>query len=373
LLEINTCHEWILELAAQSNVIADMHLETQITPTADLNDEALNLANCPAHRRLIIRAVEGLCASTAGSSHDDARDLLCNLIRPKTTYGAFAELAAYEWLNRCYVQFDAQVRLTPTDVLGLNGSTLDGKIKFGPYPYYFDVKAFGFNGRAARRLQECLQLKFPDEQVFVDASWDISLTTFQEELIEKVPTIVEELRAKRYFRKGPLEIRLQHKQPVAVSHRVVEPYRLARENARFLFEKAHQFVRNAPFALLYVIHPWFNAGAIHNDFAGVDTTLTRSLARRAFMQFSNDATPLLGTCDKVPPATTIGDASRLRSAIFFVNVWPSDADQNAAQRLPSWLYINPRATNPIGRTSLSLFQAQNPHGTHIDDFADDDY
>jgi hypothetical protein len=370
LLEINTTHEWILELAAQSKVIADMQLETLITPTAALSNYALNLANCPAHRGLIIRAVECLCASTTGSSHVNARNLLCNLIGDNT-YGAFAELAAYEWLNRCSVQFDVQVQLAPADVLGVNGSKLDGKIKFGPC--YFDVKAFGFNGRVAHRLQELLQLKFPDEQVFADGSWDISLTTFQKELLEKVPTIVKELRAKRYFRKGPLHIRLQHNKPVAVSHRLVAPYRLARENAQFLFEDAHQFVRSAPFALLCVIHPWFNAGAIHNDFAGVVTTLTRSLARRTFMQFSNDATSLLDVCKNVPPATTIGDASRLLSAIFFVNVWPLDADPNALQRRPSWLYINPRATNPIDRTLLSLFQAQNPNGTNIDDFADDDY
>jgi hypothetical protein len=368
LFTINSCHEWIHELATQSNVIAGMQLETLITPTAALNDDALNLANCPAHGRLIIRAVEGLCASSAGSSSGYARDLLRNVIQ-RGTYGAFAELAAYEWLIRCYVHFATQVTLQHDDVLGVSGSTLDGKIQFGPY---FDVKAFGFNGRVARRLEELLQQEFPTEQILVTGSWDIALLTFRE-LIQSVPMIVEELSAKRYFQKGLLQIRVQQKQPVTVSSRIVEPYRLALENARFAFEDAQQFTRNAPFALLCAIHPWFNAGAIHSDFAGVDTTLTRALARRAFMQFSNDATPLLDICDNVPSETTIGDASRLLSAIFFVNVWPPDADPNAPRRLPSWLYLNPRATHPISVKSLSLFRSENPHGTYIDDFANDNY
>ena len=41
--------------------------------------------------------------------------------------------------------------------------------------------------------------------------------------------------------------------------------------------------------------------------------------------------------------------------------------------MPSWLYINPRATHRLTRARLGLFRANNPHGTVVDDFADDDY
>ena len=183
-------------------------------------------------------------------------------------------------------------------MLGANGSTLDGKMWAGPY---FDVKAFGFTGRTARRLQERLQHEFPNDQVVVFGSWDIALGTFQQ-LIQDTSSIAATLRANRYFKQGPLEIQLRQKQPVTVSSRLVEPYRLAHENAKCSFEDAQQFTRNAPFVLLYVIHPWFNAGVIHKDFAGTDTTLTRSLARRAFMQFSQDPTLLADVCERPPQA-----------------------------------------------------------------------
>jgi hypothetical protein len=163
--------------------------------------------------------------------------------------------------------------------------------------------------------------------------------------------------------KGRLTIRLAAKQPVTVSSRHVEPHRLAKENALYPFRDAQQFTRNSPFILILAFHPWFNAGSLHDDFAGAGTTFTRSLARRAFMQFSNDTRPLASICSRVVPATTtLADASRLLSGMFFVNVWPLEA-------MPAWLYSNPRAAHSL--MDLSLFRTNN--GTYIDYFIDDDY
>lgn len=113
---------------------------------------------------------------------------------------------------------------------------------------------------------------------------------------------------------------------MTVSSRLVEPYLLAKENALYPFVDAPQFTRHHPFILLFVFHPWYNFGGIHNDFGGVDTCFTRSLARRAFMQFSQDTKLLSTVCTKADPTATLADAARLLSAIFFVNVWPEDAD-----------------------------------------------
>ena len=60
---------------------------------------------------------------------------------------------------------------------------MDGKLFGGPF---FDIKAFGFHGRVAAKLQERLQREFPNEQVLISGSWDIALSTFQQ-LIEKYP------------------------------------------------------------------------------------------------------------------------------------------------------------------------------------------
>jgi hypothetical protein len=367
MLKIATCHEWILDLAAQSPAIAGMKLDSIIASTAVLNEHGLNLANCTAHRRLIVEAVDGLLAARPMATEHVSK-LLREVIY-RNTYGAFAELAAYEWLARCHVRFEPQVPLSNIEVLGANGSTLDGKLFGGPF---FDIKAFGFHGRVAVKLQERLQREFLNEQVLISGSWDLALSTFQQ-LIESAAAIAEQLKSKRVFQLGPLTILLQPRRAVTVTSRVVDPYRLARENARYVFEDAQQFTRNAPFAIVYVIHPWFNAGAVGTDFAGADTMFTRAFARRAFMQFSGDMTPLGNICENVAPGTTIAEASRLLSAIFFINVWPPDADPDAPKRMPSWIYLNPRATHRMTMANVALFRAENINGTLIDDFHDDDY
>jgi hypothetical protein len=362
-----SCQEWIRDLAARSQLIAGLELEASLDPTALLTRDALSLASCPAHCRLIVRAIERLLSAPGPASLEYSREVLRRLIQ-HDTYGAFAELAGYEWLGRCGVEFEPQVQLAPSDVLGVAGSMLDGKIRGGPY---FDIKGFGFSGRLARRLQEKLQANFPNEQVLVSGSWDIALAAF-EELIRSTSRIAGELRTERYIKHGRLEIRLEKRQPITVSSRVADPYRLARENARFAFADAQQFTKNESFVSLYVIHPWFNAATIGNDFGGMDATLTRSLARRTFMQFSNDPTPLADICDRVAASATMGDASRLLSAIFFVNVWPTDADTRVTQEFPSWLYLNPRATHPVTRNAVWLLGPE-AQGVRFDAFADDDY
>ena len=233
------------------------------------------------------------------------------------------------------------------------------------------MKAFGSNGRLAQRLKERLQQELPDEQVLVEESWDLSFETFQD-LIEAAPNIGAELKQKRIVWKGRMVIRLEPEKPVTVSGRNVNPYRLAKENALYPFHDAKQFTRNSPFILIFVVHPWFNALSIGNDFAGVDTTFTRSLARRAFMQFSADSRPLTSIAKHVPNDVTLADASRLLSALFFINVWPREADPSITDPMPSWLYFNPRATHPFPRSG-SLFREQNPNRTYIDCFTDDDY
>jgi hypothetical protein len=111
---LRTRHEWISKLAAGSGVIAGLRLENDIE-NADLDTNAFNLANCDAHCRLITRAIDELVTHNFSSSKS-ARDLLINLIR-RNTYGAFAEVAAYDWLTRCYVRIATQVEMTPSDVL----------------------------------------------------------------------------------------------------------------------------------------------------------------------------------------------------------------------------------------------------------------
>jgi len=364
---LKTRHEWIGKLAAGSSVIAEMRLETVVN-NADLGTDASILANCNVHCCLIAHAIEELVTNNF-SSRKSAHDLLRDMIT-RNTYGAFAELATYDWMIRCHERITTQVAMDSSEVLATNCSTLDGKIEHGGV--YFDVKAFGANGRLAKRLKERLEDEIRDEQVLIEESWDLSFEAF-ESLIRSASDIAIELRQKRMVKKGRLRIRLEAKKLVTVSMREFDPYRLAKENALFPFKDAKQFTRNNPFILIFVVHPWFNALSLHRDFNGGGTTFTRSLARRAFMQFSNDSTPLNSVCEGVPSDVTLGDASRLLSAIFFVNVWPLEAEPAISYTLPSWLYLNPRATHRLTLGSLSAFRANNLQGTYIDEFADDNY
>jgi hypothetical protein len=238
---LKTSHDWIGKLAAESDLIAEMQLETVLrNATQPLNPHAFKLANSDAHCNLVTRAIRALVDC---SSKKIARNLLCNLIE-RNTYGAFAELAAYDWLIRCHLRIAPQVALTATDVLGTNGSTLDGKLEHADT--YFEVKAFS-NWRLAQRLKERLQQEFPNEQVLIEESWDTSFEGFQKLIEEDAPTIVAELKQNQMVRKGRMHIRLEAKKPVTVTSHRIDPYHLAKENAFYPFRDARKFLcRLAP-------------------------------------------------------------------------------------------------------------------------------
>ena len=363
-MTVRTCHQWIAQLGAVSSVIGAMQLDRQ-TKNADLDTDAFNLANDTAHTGLIARAVEGLL-STHASSLQDVSMLLTDIIC-RDTYGKFAELAAYDWLMRCQLKITTQIKLTPSDILGANDVIIDGLVDY--CGFYFDIKAFGFHGHLAKRLKERLESELPGESISLEESWDLSIDLFSE-LIRDARNIAHELKTKRFKKIGPLRIQAKAPAPLNVSSRVISPYLLAKENASYPFRSANQFTRNAPFILIFVIHPWFNDGAIFSNFAGNDVAFARAFARRAFMQFTHDASPLNAVCGEVGPGVMLSDAAKLLSAIIFINAWPP-GHELARESMPSAVYLNPRASHPLGYRA-SLFQAINPN-ILIEDFINDDY
>jgi hypothetical protein len=367
---LQTMHGWIDLLESKNSTVKQMKLKSKIKTDGKLDKLAFYFANSDEHNELIVRGVDTL-VSSAASSLATAQDLLVNVIR-RNTYGAFSELAAYDWIIRQHVKITAQVTLTPKDVLGAKGAVIDGKMDYF-WDVYFDIKAFGFNGYMAGRLKDLLESKMKGMQVFVNESWDLSYEDL-EKYIREVNTIVKELKAKGHTRRGPMNISTSPPKPISVSMISHDPYALAKENAAYPFLSANQFTRNKPFVLIYVVHPWLNHLSLDSDFANADTTFTRAFARRAFMQFSDDKTLARDHCKQISDETTLGDASRLLSAIMFVNVWPSDAywpGSSESKPKPSWIYLNPRATNKIPHGQMRVFQ--NNRATYIDDFSNDDY
>jgi hypothetical protein len=206
--------------------------------------------------------------------------------------------------------------------------------------------------------------------VLVEDSWDLSVDQFSQ-LIADAPRIASELRQKPFKQVGQLRIRVEAPKRVSISSRIGSPYLLARENASYPFRSADQFTTNAPFILIFVIHPWLNQNATFQNFAGSDCIFTRALARRAFMQFTHDLQPLNTICKKVDAAVIFSDAAKSLSTIFFLNVWPDEADLGR-RTMPSCLYLNPRASHPLNRRQLGMFHPENAH-IQIDDFANDNY
>jgi hypothetical protein len=363
-MTIRTCHQWIAQLAARNSAIAGMQLDLRITD-AELDTDAFNLANDPAHTNLIVRAMESLL-TTGASSAENASTLLTDIIC-RDTYGKFSELAAYDWLIRCRLKITTQIKMAPTDILGVNDAIIDGLVDH--CGFYFDIKAFGFHGHLAMRLKKRLERELPGERIFLEESWDLSIDLFSQ-LIRDAPNIARELKIKRLKNVGPLRIRAKAPEPVSVSSRVISPYLLAKENASYSFRSANQFTRNAPFILIFVIHPWFNDSAIFNNIGGDDIVFARAFARRAFMQFTHDSQPLNTVCKEVGTDITFSDAAKLLSAIIFVNAWPDNHELDR-EVMPSAVYLNPRASHPIGRQA-SLFRSINPN-ILIEDFTCDDY
>jgi hypothetical protein len=257
-------------------------------------------------------------------------------------------------------------------VLSANTTILDGVIDYSGI--YFDIKAFGFHAYLAQRLKARLEEEIPGKVIFIEESWDLPIEQF-EALINGATKIAAEVLTKGSIDLNGLRIRSEDPKPISVSGITIEPYRLAQENAKYAFLSANQFTRNAPFILMFALHPWFNRSVMHHDFAGADSSFTRAFARRTFMQFTTNAEPLGAVCSKVPVGTTFADAAALLSGMIFLNVWPFDAFKPGSSegRLPpSWIYLNPRAAHPISRGTARLFATVNPH-IGVDDFVYDDY
>lgn len=231
--------QWIETLSARSSVIGQMQIERSITKDGKLDTLAFKLANDDAHNSLIIRGIENLLKYQAASENiltTLLKDIICN-----DTYGKFCELAAYDWIMQKWHKITIQIPLEASEVMGDNGSTIDGHLDF--FNIYFDVKAFGFHGYLAGRLKERLEAELPGTNIFIEESWDVSVEEFNR-LIADARNIAETLREKKYLRFGKMAIRNVAPQRVTVSARIVQPYLLAKENAQYPF--ISKPIHNAP-------------------------------------------------------------------------------------------------------------------------------
>jgi hypothetical protein len=101
---------------------------------------------------------------------------------------------------------------------------------------------------------------------------------------------------------------------ITISAHAVDPLKLAQENRDYPFRFAGQYARNKPFMLVFVIHPWFSQGELHQNFGNFVDIFTEELARLAFQSFAQDQTQEMGVAR--------AELARLLSGLVFLNGWP---------------------------------------------------
>lgn len=351
--KITTRHQWIDKLEKLIPEIRPLQLHRKKDavyaversgmrsyPDAD----AYNFSNSADHDVLVQRAVRSLLKRTDENSVGHLLDELTS----RKTYGAFSELAAYDWLDNAGITFTPQVKLEPEDVVNPNGSILDGQMELAGQVVYFDVKGFGFIDHKLERLRERLEKNFPGETVATEGVVSVSLQEVQDLLEAGFHQLVTELESLGRAQRGTLRFTRRPKSGVMFSESEHDPRRLAEENRAYAMRDRGQFTRQSPFVLFYIIHPWFSQGMLHQNFGGFVDEFTRSFAELTFKSFEQDTTP----CEGIPKS----EIMRLLSAVAFINVWPQKS--TAEQRPSARVLLNPNARWPILAESFATVKTK---------------
>jgi hypothetical protein len=109
-----------------------------------------------------------------------------------------------------------------------------------------------------------------------------------------------------------LEVKpIKGRPPVVRSTTTSGPYKQAEELRYYPFGDSHQFTTQKPFMLVFPYLPRFNM-FLTEDSSGLNEKFFRSLARRAFIQLSNDPRDCSECDSAVASAVTVGYASTTR-------------------------------------------------------------
>jgi hypothetical protein len=365
--KLTDSNQWIAELCHRSATIARITQGNHVALVAytDTNGNVseplpYGLANSGDHNIAFARCFDGL--NRIGASDDTLRNYLGTLTNGNNTYGTASELLTYLWLLDHRAMFEIQIPMTGANILNQKGSDLDGKLTFSS-DVFFDIKGFGFQENMVERLTKRLEADIPGKWIAAQGSWDVSAETLENLLATGYVPLRDELHQNLTAKRDVLEFIKRDTRPVQVSRRSVDPYQFAAENSSYLFRFAKQFCRNHPFFLIVAYHPWFGGQSLNTNFADFTPTATRSLARRTFIQFLHDASPIFDV--------TKADASKLLAGIGFLDIW-QPAGTTKKHRILR-LYLNPYATHPIDRLTIDSLGLHDPQSVAVDDFRFDNY
>lgn len=360
---ITTLHDLIKDLERGSSVVGSMALGSKLSDFS-LEHDLSAFANQQQEKDLVRAALERL-VTVRLLDVSDAEDMIRRLLQETSFYGAFFELATYGWMVRHGLPFQPQVRLDPPEVLNPNGCTVDGVL--GLFDTAFDIKAFGLAAYLANLLLQKLTAKIPGLRATISGSMDVDVKMVEKDALGQLISIEAELRNNRDVKIPSLgwTISRIHGRPALVtSARTSGPYKQAEELRYHPFNHAAQFTTQKSFMLIFSYIQRLNP-FLSDDSSRLTEKFFRSLARRAFIQLSNDTQPASKYDSKVPNGITVGDASALLSAILFVDL--------GTERYH--VFFNPRANHPIPQGIESF--AVNMHNPNAlashDDFKHDNY
>ncbi|PTO54623.1 hypothetical protein CWN94_10580 [Vibrio splendidus] len=292
----------------------------------------------------------------------DIVDYIVSLLTHKTHYGFLCELLTLSYLQRNKVEFDVEVKVDSSKLLSKNNVALDGYIE--NIDTYFDVKGFGLQQYAKVKFIRLIEPYFPGSSILIDGFYDVNYADVENYAFKDKVRIVDELKDKG--RCSIYEINWTVRTStdrVTSSIGEMNPYCEAENNKNFIFRKCSQFTKDSPFILICTFENQFNCNLVTN-FSNHTDIMTRSLARRAFIEFNN-STEMANTIDsKCGKDVTLSQASKSLSGILFLDAYNDK----------SWMYLNPNAYNKLDRYKLErAFDFRLPYEMYVDDFQNDNY
>lgn len=292
----------------------------------------------------------------------DIANYIASLLTHKTHYGFLCELLSLSYLQRNNVTFDVEVSVDEENVLSKSTVSLDGYIE--EIDTFFDVKGFGIQEYAKSTFARHVEKYFPGSSVLINGSYDGSYEDVERFAFRNKAKVINDLRetGRSFIDELQWDIRVSNEK-VRSSIGKMNPYREAEENKNFIFRKCSQFTTGSPFLLICTFDNQFNCNLVLNFTSHTDI-MTRSLARRAFVEFKQLQELAKNIDSKCKSDVTLSQASKSLSGILFIDAYNDK----------SWLYLNPNAYHKLDRHKLErAFDFQFPYEMHIDDFENDNY
>jgi hypothetical protein len=323
---------------------------------------------------------------------DQLRNLIskvCNIADNNNWEGAYAELTAYDFLNKGILDGDSlliepvtlEIKVAKSRTFAKesdqgNEISIDGFFK--NFNVYFDVKSFKNNvSEILKYVVRKVHDKFPNHNFHIvpeyprDFSYDV-IEINRNNLIEEIASAIKSSGRPQFVKSNivdQLGFRLQWSRGMVLTESLYNPYQHAMNMSETIFDDCHQFVKDAPFFLIYVVFPWYNN--IVNDFRNQNRDFYRAFSRRVFCEYMHDRTPYSDFNPEFSGSQTRFEITQKLTGLMFLEDKIITGSGSEDYNIEAFVYFNPNAGH-----SSSLFYNYyilTLRPSHFDDFSYDNY